>query len=614
MKNYDTYQNIANDLATKFAKNKIVVFCGAGISFNSGIPLVKDFVTQILKLMQFTSGEIEIIKRSMQTDLTFEAFIEIFHEASSISRLLDVYNVKQPNTNHILLAKLVKKGFLKTICTTNFDQLIEKALFQEKLQPERDYEIIDSHEKLDRIDWNKDKIRVIKLHGTINKKSEMVITLERVGKRDLINSRKDVIDYIFSEGSHSDVLILGYSCSDIFDISPQIEAIEKNFKNILLIDHLPFQKDKNIMVEYLDVDEENNPFRHYKRSVRIRCDTDVLIKHVWELCLEDIYILNKMQEGRHIWKTQIGEWYTKMEKKYTIQMNYTIPNAIFASIKEYEYSKKYSQKALEYFEKIGDEKNRAIFLNALATAYIGLKEFEIAKEHLKLALDISKSVSDKTNEVAILANLAVISLELKDLSAALHYSVEGAVIAKENGISSAEMDFLGHLGCICYDNGDYKGAKIYFEQALQISTDTGRKYMEKGLMSNLANACRMIGNHHDSIKYYEQTIKWFRYTRNRLLEAQHIGHLGIVYFDHKDYDNALRLYNQALYIQKEIGDKVGSATNIVNIGNVYYKFGFIIQAVERYLTAREIFRKEFGDSHEFVLILDRKLEIAKKYI
>jgi hypothetical protein len=45
-----------------------------------------------------------------------------------------------PNTNHRWLAKLVRAGKLKTIYTTNFDQLIENALLIEGLEPKRDYD------------------------------------------------------------------------------------------------------------------------------------------------------------------------------------------------------------------------------------------------------------------------------------------------------------------------------------------------------------------------------------------------------------------------------------------------------------------------------------------
>ena len=47
----NTLDMILTELKKLLKANELIVFCGAGISFNSGLPLVNDFMNYILKKM-----------------------------------------------------------------------------------------------------------------------------------------------------------------------------------------------------------------------------------------------------------------------------------------------------------------------------------------------------------------------------------------------------------------------------------------------------------------------------------------------------------------------------------------------------------------------------------
>ncbi len=97
--------------------------------------------------------------------------MEAISENTDISKILDIYKFGEPNTNHILIAKLAKKGHLKTIFTTNFDLLIEKALENEGLKRDKDFEVYSDEEQFSRIDFDdigNKPIRVFKIHGSID--------------------------------------------------------------------------------------------------------------------------------------------------------------------------------------------------------------------------------------------------------------------------------------------------------------------------------------------------------------------------------------------------------------------------------------------------------------
>ena len=210
------------ELKESITVKQTVVFCGAGISRHSGLPLANELVRYVLEMLNVLKEQTETI---INSNLPFEAFIETLREASDIDRILDIFHLGIPNTNHILLAKLAKAKYLKTICTTNFDQLIERALQSEGLVKGEDFQVFYKEDDFSHIDWDDDKIHLIKIHGSVEDKDNMAVTLQQVAKQELSAQRMRVIEHIFSKGADQNVLVLGYSCSDVFDISPQIKAI-----------------------------------------------------------------------------------------------------------------------------------------------------------------------------------------------------------------------------------------------------------------------------------------------------------------------------------------------------------------------------------------------------
>ncbi len=115
-----------------------IIFCGAGISLHSGLPLTNDCVRYVSAKVNITKKDTEAI---INSNFPFEAFIETLSKAGSIDRIFEMFDIGEPNTNHILLAKLAKAKYLRTICTTNFDKLLEKALESEGLVRGSDFQV-----------------------------------------------------------------------------------------------------------------------------------------------------------------------------------------------------------------------------------------------------------------------------------------------------------------------------------------------------------------------------------------------------------------------------------------------------------------------------------------
>lgn len=115
--------------ASALKNSKSVLFCGAGISANSGIPLARELVYRILRELDISSERADLL---MESSLPFEAFFETVIDTSACANeLFSVFDSEHPTTNHALIAKLAKLELIHVIVTTNFDSLIEEAMKRE---------------------------------------------------------------------------------------------------------------------------------------------------------------------------------------------------------------------------------------------------------------------------------------------------------------------------------------------------------------------------------------------------------------------------------------------------------------------------------------------------
>jgi NAD-dependent SIR2 family protein deacetylase len=115
----------AKQITQLFNNRRAAVFCGAGISFHSSIPVVSQIVDAILAELGATNEEKCVL---LNSPIPFELFMQTLNEHSDISLLSDMFDGGAPNTSHLFLAQLVRLGRISTVCTTNFDTLLERAL------------------------------------------------------------------------------------------------------------------------------------------------------------------------------------------------------------------------------------------------------------------------------------------------------------------------------------------------------------------------------------------------------------------------------------------------------------------------------------------------------
>jgi hypothetical protein len=195
-------KEIPKTLQEDFAENKVVPFVGAGFSKNAilsqnmSIPDWNELGNQITEYIP---------------DYEFSNSIDalsIFESQFSRVRLIELMakklyiNELKPGESHVSFCNL----FFDTICTTNFDFLLESTLQITK----RPYSIIVSEDRLP-IDTH-EKTKLIKLHGDFNHPEKMVVTEHDY---DLyLENNKVLATYISNLFITKTLFLVGYSLED----------------------------------------------------------------------------------------------------------------------------------------------------------------------------------------------------------------------------------------------------------------------------------------------------------------------------------------------------------------------------------------------------------------
>jgi tetratricopeptide (TPR) repeat protein len=575
--------NVIGELINNIKACRTVFFCGAGISRNSGLPIVNQLVPYILNKLELPNDDIQLICDSDNNlCIPFELFIERIQANCEPELIYDIYQLGEPNSNHIFLAKLIKKGYLKTIVTMNFDKLIEKALAMDPnpLLEGKDYHLIYKEEDLKNINWDDDTIRIIKIHGSIDDKYAMSITLKQVAQNKISEGRSNIISQIFANGTHEDVIILGYSSSDSFDISPQIESIYENRKKVYYIQH---SDDK--IIESIKLLQNKNPFKNFESGLRIHINTNILLKTIWE----NIFVGERQSETKCTetkWKDYVDKWYLIQIKDKDVK--YNIPAEIFERIGHLKKALFYYKQSLVVNRKEKNIEGEGVCLGNIGNIYGRLNEIYEAEKYYKESFDIAKNTNNKKEQVVCLNNLGTIEQVRGNTTNALKFyerALKGALHEQSLGIIDSEnaMKSIIHIGDVYTELGDVEKAIVSFKHALELSFNIGDKECEQVIYYKLGELFEKKSEYQEAIKNYEQSILIANDINDLERLISSLTSIGNVYYKIGEYQKAIEIYEENIKKVNIIGDihisilchrKLGHIHEIINQSELALNFYF----------------------------------------
>lgn len=501
IKNDENSSAILDQIISRITNHNLSFLMGAGISVNSGIPMVGNIKnneiidgieTYILSKLDFTIEEISIFLNKIPFETFFEVLID---NGIDMKTFVNVFK-SQPSIFHKVIAKLVQKGVINSIATTNFDNCIELALGELGI----DFSV---HSSGDFDNKNISLTTIRKFHGTIDDIKGLGISIKNISNKIGFEKRKhDIEDYIEEVDC---IIVCGYSCSDIFDLTPIFDSYKNiNSKRIIFISHT---NDKKIELITSRVDSKFNKiynmFGNYNLEI-IQCNTDFFI----EILAKKFHITNIHNTVYKIdWKQYIDKCINEFSelKKHKIRGN------LFYKINKNEESINCLKKAFSFAK---TDENRIACKRSIAWTYASDGNMTKAQEIL---LPLLKEYAELMNKYPVhfanIFNTLGVCYTKTNYEMAESYYLQGLDLCKKHGIKREEgyalinlgelyetcgendkaievankafliLDDIGYIDAvgICYSNlskyhlnkGDYAMALANIENAINISTKLG---------------------------------------------------------------------------------------------------------------------------------------------
>jgi len=201
----------------RISERPFVLFCGAGISADSGLPLANSLKRAALERIIQRNGHLTQVYadyRNRVIQYLNSVMLEVFfqeietHVGDVARECLSIYGKGLPNANHRIIAKLLALGNCRAVFTVNFDTLLEQACTEESgVKPtvayrDADFVVTDPQPA------------IYKLHGCVTQLESIAFTIRSVG-RGLSKAKSQVFSHYMQSYPTA---FLGFSDND-YDIT-----------------------------------------------------------------------------------------------------------------------------------------------------------------------------------------------------------------------------------------------------------------------------------------------------------------------------------------------------------------------------------------------------------
>ena len=506
--------NRLDDIAATLLTGRHALWIGAGISFASGVPTVSPLRSRILGGLGLDPDDIDEVELAR---VPFEALFEVLLSVTDCRELLRVFRGGEPCLGHQAAAQLVKHGLVQTIVTTNFDVLLEDALRSESVE----FDVYDSDESFSSINWSDQKARIIKLHGTILDIDELALTIRRVAARQRADLRAKIIVELMAHEKEGGLVVLGYSCSDHFDVSPAARGAARSDRLITYVAHDSSGAAPSISP--LRETHPDNPFAGYN-AISVTCATEELLSAIWRLLPGGAELPLQAQAPQ--WEPIVDLW-------------------------------------LEIFDR-PDMRGFRPYVAGLVLKAANLW----AKSNQQLALAISVGLTGDTAARALLAtgnnyrDLGQYDQGENILRRALN-------LARQGGHSQSEARILNSLGIVAEDRGEHDTAISFYDRALKLSRDVADRELEGKCHGNLGIAYKNRNADGDlllALGHHDAAYKVAMEIGDKRSEGRTLGNIGLVYRAKKDVRTACEYYAKARAVAESLGDLLHVAIWLHNAG------------------------------------------------
>jgi tetratricopeptide (TPR) repeat protein len=570
------FEAFASEVARLISERRVAVFCGAGVSRPSGLPVVSEVLADLFAWLEL--GPVEVAQVTAAA-IPFERVMElILAELPSRKPFLDLFNVGTPSLFHHFISALHERQLIRLVATTNFDRLLEHAL---ESSPSRGpFEVaIEPAQLCSLIEPSTENLRIAKLHGCVSRPQTIATELYMVGSALLTPARRSAIESVFASGLHSHVLVLGYSCSDVFDIGPILTSLGGGSKAVLFVSHRPIQVGADPVLELCDCPPSTSTFPNW---TAVATDTGQLIATLCDLLdLEP----HGVPEQPPIWRSALQVWLADCAVSKPASRKLAA-SAILAAAGMVEAAIGRITMAMTLAERVGDR-------DALTYCHLDLAHRKIrhtgalgaAAEHIEVARRLLGQMPARGRELRLVhleADLAKLTGDFAKSVACL----EKAIDLCENHLERADSEYL--LALLYRKTGEYQKSERHFHQALTAFDAAGNLVDKARAVGDLGNLYAEIGDLEAAVEQYQQGLELSRLAGDKHGEGVRHANLGMVAIRQGDVDRGIAELTWSIDAARVAGDVAALGSRIGNLGMIFYRERQLDAALSRFEEAREL--------------------------
>lgn len=575
-----SYEDLIKKIANGFRNETLAVWCGAGISIPSGLPAAKSLVLELLSNTRLSHEEQDLIASIVPEHLPFERLMETILDTmdeTAQNQLLSIFSLGKPSQAHIFLAKLAKRGMATTICTTNFDTHIEKAFDELGLVRNEDYVVLYEPENFGDIDWQQKTIRLIKLHGSVDALDKLGVTVRRVAEPGSMQKIENPTKSVFRGRGEGELLVLGYSFSDKFDISPAIEKLadRENATDVIVLD---FTSPGDRKFSVTDTPEkQGHPLCKYPKKWFIHGDSAEVVLDIAKTL--NISLSTKSSDDasdQQTWEVYLQALFTKLNEKNGEIAGFHLAGSLLTMVSDDRRAIQHFRKTVELAENTGNSRMKLIAYQSLAGGLIRTNEVDEA--------------------LSILKKAEPIALEIKEGTFADHMLSQRASLYQQ-------------LGDECY-----KKARGIFNSALEISMHDSNYMRRVPHLSGIATSWMKLGDFDAAEEVYKRILNIVEDSGDLYRKAEVYGNFASMMYILRQYNPALSWYSKASETSALAGDSERVGIHAMNAGNVYVKLEEYDTALDFYRRAQSILEPIYWKNHPTLQLLEHHIQLVQKRI
>jgi tetratricopeptide (TPR) repeat protein len=241
-----------------------------------------------------------------------------------------------------------------------------------------------------------------------------------------------------------------------------------------------------------------------------------------------------------------------------------------------------------------DSPRQATWIGQLGNVALLRGDYDEAARQYQRALEVFERIGDQAGMATSYHQLGMIAQERGDYDEAARQYQRSLDIRERLGNQAGIASSYHQFGLLAQDRGDYDEAARQYQRALDIRERLGDQAGMAGAYVQLGVLARRRGDYDEADRQFQRSLDIFKRLGDQAGMARSYHGLGMIAQHRGDSDEAARQYQRSLDISERLGDQAGMAPIYHQLGLLAQDRGDSDEAARQYQRALEVFER-IGD-------------------